>query len=921
MLGAMVRREFLGWDRVFLERAATWLLGHREELPHWLVVTPTSQSGRRLREAMAEACGAVLVPRMSTPGALLKTDDPAVAPDWMERLAWLETLEQIDDWSPYRELFPEAPEPGGDWADGFSGELCGLRASLHENGLTLAKAARLLTHSIEAGRWDALAALESLVERRLRAWGKTSRSRALADRFSLPAGISRIVLAGVTELPPLLERALLAWDGEVTVLIGAPECEAASFSETGSPLAVWTERLLPWPDAPWGSVRLVADPRQQAEEALTAVSRAKSSSDQVALGTADAETGEALAGVFTRAGWTAFHPGAPTVRTGLRRWFKAWSAWLADPKLSALADLLAMPETGALVGGRRAEKSERLSKLRDDWMAVRADDIRQRLAHGDTLSDSRRALADECLRFIEPLEKWRSGLLHGDFTATMDRLLDALGRDGRAETRDEAAAIRGWLHEAAPLIGKLRRGAGFWTGLMLEALPPPAPRPPENRVIDVQGWLELLYEPGLHLVLCGLNEGKVPDTNAADPWLGEAACRKLGLTGGADRAARDAFLYQAMITARRDPGRVDLICAKTGSGGETLLPSRLLLAAAPDDLPERVKFLFREVEPPESGLRWHADWQWRPRCAGIGGRLPVTSLAAWLACPFRFYLKHGLGMQGPEPDRVEWNARDFGTAAHEIMERWGRDEEARGFSKAEAIHGWLSNELDKLVAERFGNHAPLAVRIQTESLRQRLLWLAREQALARGEGWEIIEVERKFEIPAGGSVIVAKIDRIDRHRDTGELRVLDYKTGKVDGVDKSHRRRITARTTLPAHAGMETPAVFSGTEKGKPADFRWVNLQLPLYAAAVETRDGLLPRPCYFTLGATEADVAIHEWTDFSAADLAAARACAEWIVARIEAHVFWPPAEKVTYDDFAILTAGRPMDESFLPAETLPAD
>ena len=39
----------------------------------------------------------------------------------------------------------------------------------------------------------------------------------------------------------------------------------------------------------------------------------------------------------------------------------------------------------------------------------------------------------------------------------------------------------------------------------------------------------------------------------------------------ADRAARDAFLYQSMLEARRGGGRVDVICGKSGAGGESLL--------------------------------------------------------------------------------------------------------------------------------------------------------------------------------------------------------------------------------------------------------------------------------------------------------------------------------------------------------------
>jgi ATP-dependent helicase/nuclease subunit B len=522
------------------------------------------------------------------------------------------------------------------------------------------------------------------------------------------------------------------------------------------------------------------------------------------------------------------------------------------------------------------------------------------------------------LQAAESLEKWRADFLHADFTRTMELLLNALGRTGPTTT-EECAAMLVWFAQAAPLMRQVKRGPGFWIDLMLAEIPAPTPQPPEGRVIDIQGWLELLFEPGQHLVLCGMNEGNVPARNAGDPWLGEAAAKHLGLTVNADRAARDAFLYQAMLEPRRHHGRVDVICAKSGAGGESLLPSRLLLAADREQLPERVKFLFRGIEPPEAGLRWHADWQWQARTVDAPKRINVTSLATYLACPFRFYLKHALGMQRPEPDRVEWNARDFGTVAHEIMERWGRDPEARDFTQPAALSAWLAAALDSCVAEGFGQRVPLAVRVQTEALRQRLAWFARVQAISRAEGWEIIEVESKFEIPFGDTVLVGKIDRIDRHRHSGTLRVIDYKTGKVEGVEKEHRKKITSSTVLPAHLSDDCPAVYGNPPDGKTAAFLWCNLQLPLYALAVSKRTDNLPMPCYFNLGATEAEVAIHEWTDFSATDLEAARVCSEWLVGQITSGVFWPPAEKVRYDDFAVLAAGRTLPEMVSPLDPGP--
>lgn len=906
MLASMIERVFLGWDRPFLTEAVDWLMERRDELPHLMLVVPTAQGGRRLREALAEAAGGLLSPKVATPGSFLKSRDEEAAADWIDHLAWVEVLENVADWAEYEALFPESPGEGKEWAGSLAREMVKLRHALQENGLLLATAARKLQETAEAERWEALGRLESLVEKKLQSWQVKSRSRLLSEGLKVPDGISRIVLAGVAEMPPLVERALLAWAGPVTVtvLIGAPQDEAGGFSPIGRPLAAWAERPLAWP-----TVAVAADPRQQAVEALRVVGEMKTPSAVLALGSADTEVGDELARAFTREGWPAFHPAAAVVTSGLARWFKLWSAWLAEPTLAAMGDLLTLPETGVLVHGKRAQKAKRLAELRNRWMVMRTADLRRRIDAETFRNDHDQESAEAVCAAAEALEKWRANFLGGEFLPCIESLLETLGRSGPA-TLENSRQMLEWLTTAAPMIRQVKRKPVFWIELMLSELPSPAPLPPEGRVIDVQGWLELFHEPGSHLVLCGMNEGKVPARSGGEPWLSETIRERLGLIKDADRAARDAYLYQAMWEARRDGGRVDVICGKSGAGGESLLPSRLLLAARREELPERVKLLFKEVEPPEAGLRWQADWQWKPRAAALPLRLNVTSLGDYLACPFRYYLKHVLKMQAPETGRAEWNARDFGNVAHEVLELWGRDTEARNFDDPAAIHEWLSLELDRIVAAQFDTRAPLAVKIQTEALRQRFLWLARVQAAERAAGWEIVDVERKVEIPVGGAMIVAKIDRIDRHRESGMLRVIDYKTGQVDGVEKAHRKKITAATVLPGHYGMEDPVVHVGEEKGKSVNFRWHNLQLPLYAAAVAGREGEIPVPCYFTLGATEADVAIHEWADFQTDDLSAAQSCADWVAAQIAAGIFWPPAEKLTYDDYQILSAGRKLEE-----------
>jgi len=509
----------------------------------------------------------------------------------------------------------------------------------------------------------------------------------------------------------------------------------------------------------------------------------------------------------------------------------------------------------------------------------------------------------------------RESFLSRPFPAAISAHLASLRLSGDS-SENTISQIEAFLEAAAPVFPEIRRSHTFWLQTLLSELPTPTAQPPADRVIDVQGWLELLYEPGEHLVICGMNETFVPARSGGEPWLSENIRKALGLVSDENRHARDAYLLHAMLQMRARTGSARLICGKTGDGGETYLPSRLLFQIPRAGLVPAVKNLFREIEPPEANLIWTRDFTWQTPSAENRGRINVTALRDYLACPFRFYLKHIVSMGAPEPDRREMNARDFGSITHFVLECWGNDTEARELDNADRLSAYFEAKLDEVILEKFGKKPPLAIRIQVGSIRQRLAWFAVQQARIRADGWEINRIERRLAIPSNGFVLSGMIDRIDRHRGTGQLRVIDYKTGDVKDIEKEHRQRITARTAIPEHFPEDCPTFQTGTDpKGKPFEAFWKNLQLPLYALAEnEGSNGILPIPAYIHLGKTADHVKITTWDGFSEEDLESAKSCADWITASIAGRKFWPPAKKVTYDDFAILSQNAPLTEAFHP-------
>jgi ATP-dependent helicase/nuclease subunit B len=377
----------------------------------------------------------------------------------------------------------------------------------------------------------------------------------------------------------------------------------------------------------------------------------------------------------------------------------------------------------------------------------------------------------------------------------------------------------------------------------------------------------------------------VPESVVGDVFLPESLRAVLGLKTNAARLARDAYLLHALVASRRAGGRVDVLLGKVSSAGDPIKPSRLLLQCADAELPSRVRHLFRALTSAATLPARERPWKLRPRWTALTGPLSPTAFRSYLACPFRFYLQHGLKMEAVDAEKTELDVFDFGRLCHKPLEKFA-EIPWRDCTDERLLAAMLVEEFDRVARERFGDTPAVPLVAQLESGRQRLRWAAKVQAQQRADGWVVFAIEQGFRIELGGLTIKGRIDRIDRH-ESGAWRVIDYKTSDAP------------KSPLDAHLGPPregTPdwTLWTGGG-GKPR--QWTDLQLPLYLEALpqivpEARERAA---CgYFNLPKAVASTSVTLWHDYSIEVHESALRCAAGVVAAVRAGEFGPPNEKI---------------------------
>ena len=188
-------------------------------------------------------------------------------------------------------------------------------------------------------------------------------------------------------------------------------------------------------------------------------------------------------------------------------------------------------------------------------------------------------------------------------------------------------------------------------------------------------------------------------------------------------------------------------------------------------------------------------------------RVSVSGYASLVACPYRFFARHVLGLGEMDEVSEEMDKSDYGALVHRVLERFHeRHPVLSELAEDEALAA-----LQDCVAEVFApaiadNFLATGWRLRWEKrLPAYLDWQREHEAL----GWRWAQAEtrvsRVLPLEAGESVeLYGRIDRIDYTSGTGKgASLLDYKTQTARVI----RERLRDDVQLPAYALLHGDAV------------------------------------------------------------------------------------------------------------------
>lgn len=308
--------------------------------------------------------------------------------------------------------------------------------------------------------------------------------------------------------------------------------------------------------------------------------------------------------------------------------------------------------------------------------------------------------------------------------------------------------------------------------------------------LQIMGLLESRSLDFKKVILLSCNEGILPKQSFNESLLPYEIRSYYQLPSRADRDAIFAYYFYRLIQRAEEVHLCYDAGESTHKSGEK---SRFLQQLEMSDMLREpmVQRISKQIipqtpnDPPEIPAIGASEWSDKRLKELLENGLSPSALNKWFQCPSEFFYKYILGLREQDAVEEEMEHNTFGSILHEVLENGYKPLKGKMLTMQdmEDLKAKIEAYLDSAIEENYSmrlmrSGANYLYRSVAERFLQKLLQLE----ISELQETEILlqEVEESFEQPlAEGIMIKGKADRVDRSN--GQLRIIDYKSGKVDG--------------------------------------------------------------------------------------------------------------------------------------------
>lgn len=821
------------------------------DLSDCIVVLPGKNMIRELNRELAKAGQGIFPPEMLTPSSILRfgMDCSKMASDMEQLQIWLSVLNRVNP-EDYKELHLDligGQDPS--LIRHIAADLMKLRNELSRNGHTIASAAAALEETSDASRWKKLTRLETAFQQGLKdadLTDPTTELLAAVDHTAAFREYRKLFLIATPDLPPIaikrLKNVLAQTDIHIHIFITAPDPEETDskehdFDEWGQIIPEkWKDRALPINDT-YHTLHPVKDPAGAAELAAKLVQQhGVFDTEKTITAIADPTVFPDFEKAFSRfrkedsgEHLSVYDPaGVPMKKLRIVPVLKLLDALGKDTSPATVNLFLRNHDLAAYcVRNAKFNFTDEMLAAADQYFLAKLPDMihtglpdpdrdRYQIAPQalkrlfELLIKRHRLFADGRETGVKPIRKLLKDIF---FAESYPPVLGVAFSSEETEVRNVLSNLeRSRMFNDLPCREVLE--------LLILTLQDQVCYPEhEQDALEICGFLDLPFKKADEIVLCGINDGLIPEKTGQNTFLTDTKRTLLGLPDNGTRHARDCFYLCYLLQKTAHEGKkMHLIAWEFNQDRTPARFSPLLFNGSNDELLKRIRDLYPKVEEKtaapqhygSSTITLQADFTNAFVKKHSDGTeqliLSVTDFKSFLESPLRAFFSRSEQMNRIDYERLDLDNADFGTVCHAVLEKI---KNTFGAEK-EDLYKSMEAELASCMKQMFGYPLPVLLEIQQDILKNRLYHSAQKIA-DDARGFTCIETEWKLGgreqngIVFHDAVIRGKIDRIEWSKDGRILRLIDFKT--------FNKKKSPAEEHL--HAGRDS--------------LHFTDLQLPLY--------------------------------------------------------------------------------------------